>query len=482
MIHPLAAHLVPSLRWDPGHGYAYLDELITEALEMGVGGFVLPNGPAEDVRALTQELHRRSRHPLLIATDAEAGAPFTGSTAIPPLLALAALRDADAVRRAARITARELRQHGVNWALAPVADLDRVAINPVLGSRTFGSDAQKAAEWVVEWIDACQAEGVLACAKHFPGFGRATVDPSLAASAVDAVATTLWNDDLIPFRGAIDTGVASVMLSSVAYPGLDKSGIAAARSRPIVSELLRDELHFEGLIVTDTLGAPGLRQNEDEGIAAIQALAAGADLLLAPSDLHGALESIERGLEGGLLLPDALEGSRNRREFWADWALPAVVREPTLEDVLWARQIADTLVHPVRGSIPNVGPVVDVIQIDDDAKPGWPVPGRGYFVETLRVLGFDARVVDRPTDEGRGAAVLALFGGPGEGKGRAGYSAETKRRVAQTLAEARQMQRTVVVLVFGPPKLVGEIPEAQHVVCCWAGERGMQEAAARRLV
>lgn len=481
-MHPLAAHLVPQLRWDPGHGYAYLDDLIDEALEVGVGGFHLPNGPSEDVRALTQELHRRSRHPLLIATDAEAGVPFDGGTALPPLLALGALRDADAVRRAARITARELRQHGVNWALAPVADLERAPLNPVLGARSFGSDAQKVAEWVVEWIDACQAEGVLSCAKHFPGLGRASVDPSLAAGSVDAVATTLWSDDLIPFRGAVDTGVASVMLSSVAYPGLDRSGIAAPRSRPIVTELLRGELHFEGLIVSDVLAAPGLRQQEEESIAAIQVLAAGTDLLLAPSDLHGVLETIERALEGGLLSPDALEGSRNRREFWADWALPAVLREPTLDDVLWARQVADTLVHPVRGSIPNVGPVVDVIQVDDDARPGWPVPGRGRFVETLRAVGLEARSVDRPTAEGQGAVVLALFGGPTEGKGRAGYSAETKRRVAQALAEARQAQRTMLVMVFGPPRLVGEIPEAQHVLCCWSASRGMQEAGARRLL
>ncbi len=483
MTSRLASLLVPQLRWDPGLGFTYLEEMIGDALEVGVGGFWIVGGGRAEVGALTRELHRRSRIPLLITAEVDggAGSAVSDATGLPPQAALAALRDADVIRRAAKLTARELRSVGVNWALGPVGDLEREPANPFLGSRSFGLDAQRAAEYVVEWIDAVQAEGVLACARHYPGMGRAPADPALEPVVVATAAGTLWADDLIPFRAAADTGVASIMAASVAYPRLDASGRVAGRSRPILTELLRRELGYDGLIVSDALSAPGMRQGDDEGIAAIEAVAAGCDLLLAPHDLHGVLETLERGLDGGMIAPLALEESRNRRDFWADWAMPGEGREPTLDDVLWARQVADTLVHPVRGVVANVGPLVDVIQVDDDAASGVPGAPRHHLVDALRAMGRVPRLVDGPTADGEGAVLVALFGGPGTGKGRAGYHTDTRRRVARLVADARQAGRTVVVALFGPPRLAADIPEAANVVCAWSGERCMQEAMARRL-
>lgn len=483
MSRPLAQLLVPQLRWDPGNGFAYLEAMISDAIEIGVGGFWLVGGSCADVTALTRELHRRSRIPLLIAAEVAAGAgsAFHGATGLPPLAALAALHDGDVVRRAARLTARELRMLGVNWALAPVADLDRELLNPLLGAGSFGPDAQRAAESVVEWVDACQAEGVLACVRHFPGMGRAEEDPHLAATTIATAAGTLWADDLLPFRAAADTGVASIMAASVAFLGLDAGARAAARSHPILNELLRGELRFDGLIVSDALSTPGLRRGDDEGIAAIEAVAAGCDLLLAPTDMHGVLEMLEGAAEAGMIPAEGIRGSRNRRTFWAEWGSPGHAREPTLEDLLWARQIADTLVHPVRGVIANIGPVVDVIQVDDDAGLRWPVPSRAPFIDALRAVGLTPQSGQGPTPEGAGAVLLALYGGPGPGKGRAGYSMETRRRVAQVVSEARHARRSVVVALFGPPRLAAEIPEAGNVVCAWNAEKAMQEAMARRL-
>lgn len=483
MTHRLASLLVPQLRWDSGRGFTYLEEMIGDALEVGVGGFWIVGGDRAEVTALSQDLHRRSRRPLLIAAEVEggAGSAVRDATGLPPLAALAALRDADVIRRAAKLTARELRGMGVNWALGPIGDLEREPSNPFLGARSFGLDAQRAAEYVVEWIDAVQAEGVLACARHYPGVGRAPGDPALEAVSIPTAAGTLWADDLVPFRAAADTGVASIMAASVAYPALDATGRVAARSRPMLTELLRRELGYDGLIVSDVLSGPGLRQGDDEGIAAIEAIAAGCDLLLAPHDLHGVLETLERGVERGMIPPLALEESGNRRDFWAEWAMPGQGREPTLDDVLWARQVADTLVHPVRGVVANVGPVVDVIQVDDDAASQWPGPSRHHLLDALRAVGHTPRLVEAPTDEGEGAVLVALFGGPGAGKGRAGYDASTRRRVARVVADARQARRTVVVALFGPPRLAAEIPEAANVVCAWNGERCMQDAMARRL-
>lgn len=485
MTSPFAALLVPELRGDPDHGFAHLEAAIDDALGIGVGGFLITGGSAEQVSALTKELHRRSRHPLLIAADAERGAgeQFRGATGLPPLGALALLRDVDAVRRAARLTARELRALGVNWALAPVCDLDHPATNPFIGARAFGEVAQRAAEYAVEWIDACQAEGVLACAKHFPGVGRASADPLVSVAHVDATAALLWSDDLLPFRGAVDAGVASVLAAHVVVPSLDDSGETVSRSRPVLTEFLRGELAFDGLIVSDALGAAGARFGTDEAAAALGSLRAGCDLLLAPSDPVTLMETLEGAADAQELSEDDIAPSLARRSFRANWALPRELREPTLEDVLWARQVADTVVHAVRGVFPNIGPVVDVIQVEDGPERAWRTPPRARepFFATLRAMGLSPRQVDGPTQAGRGSVVITVHGEPGAGMSRVGYAESTRRRVAQAVADARQAQRSTVVLVFGPPSLAESLPEAPNLICCWSSDRAMLEASARRL-
>ncbi len=490
---PLAELLVPELRWDRDHGFAHLNEFIDDALELGVGGFIVVGGSRDEVAALSADLHRRSRHPLLIAVDGEAGmgASVTGLTGLPPAAALGALRDAEAVRRAARLTAREARAIGINWLLAPCCEIANEPRNPFIGSRAYAAEPQRVAEWAVEWIDMAQAEGVLACAKHFPGVGRALSDPALSVSHVETDAARMWAEDLLPFRAAVDTGVASVMASHVVFPRLDASGSPASRSHPLLVELLRDELKYDGLVVSDALSLEGARFGTDEGTAAVDALAAGCDLLLAPSDLDAVMSAIDLAAEEGRLDLDAAEASRERRRFWAAWAAPASgaapAREPTLEDVLWARQAADVVVHAVKGVIHRVGQAPEIVQVvDGDAMrmlaPATPAMQPGtHFMETLRALGHAPKLVDAPSAQGEGPVVVTVYGEPSPGRGRAGYSDETRRRVASAVAVGRQVGRSVMVLCFGPPGLARELVEAENVVCCWAGSAAMQAAAARRI-
>lgn len=480
-----AALLIPELRWDPGLGFSYLQESIDDALELGVGGFVIRGGTREDVSALTGELQRRSRLPLLVAADAGrgAGGTFAGATGLPPLAALGALRDEEAVRRAARLTARELRALGVTWALAPSVDLGVEPRNPMLGAHTFGENAQRVAEWSVAWIDACQAEGVLACAMHFPGIGRALTDPQVERTAIGEAGSTLWSADLVPFRAAVDAGVATVLAAHVSYPRLDASGQVASRAPLLLHQLLREELQYEGLIVSDAPSHRGALMEGGEGEAAAAALVAGCDLILAPADLDAVLTGVERALRSGDLSDSALEDRLRRRTFWAQWGRPGGEgREATLDDVLWARQTADTVVHAVRGDIPNVGPVVDVIPVDDDAA-SWPsgIDRFAPFFDTLRAMDLTPQRVEAPSPGGAGPVLIAVLGEPGAGRGRAGYSVATRRRVAQAVADARQVRRPVAAVLFGPPRLAEEVPEVPHVLCAWSGDRAMQEAAARRL-
>ena len=326
---------------------------IDKALALGVGGFILFGGDAERVRALAKELRQKSRVPLLIAADLERGAgqQFAGSTGLPPLSAIASLGDVDAVRRAARLTAREARTLGLNWDLAPVCDLDVVPENPIVGTRSLGSDSRKVAMLAQAWIQACQAEGVLACAKHFPGHGRTRTDSHSGLPVVDATRAELMEHDLAPFRAAIEAGVAGVMTAHVSYPALDASGAPATMSREMLQWLLRQQMRFEGLIVTDAMIMEGAIAEHGDEEAAIRALDAGCDLLLYPKDLEAVASAIDRAVATHRLDSGRIQASLRRRLKWAQWSSPAnEYRRPSGTDVLWGAQLADRVIHVVHGS------------------------------------------------------------------------------------------------------------------------------------
>src|SRR3954462_5014515 len=291
----IAELFYPAIRWDATHGFEEQRPAIDEALKLGVGGFIIFGGPSEQVAALTEDLHSKSRVALLIGADLERGAgqQFAGQTALPPLAAIASLEDVQAIRRAAAVTALEARSMGINWIYAPDCDLDIEPDNPIVGTRSFGGDPDRVGEYAAAWIDACQAEGVLACAKHFPGHGRTTVDSHKELPRVDEPSDTLRETDLVPFRRAIERGVASVMSAHVAFPALDPSGAPATLSRPILTQLLRKEMDFTGLLVTDALIMEGVLGG-GEAEAVIGALRAGCDCLLYPTDVVASERAIRK--------------------------------------------------------------------------------------------------------------------------------------------------------------------------------------------
>ena len=178
--------ILPALRAAADGGFGHEAARIADALDLGVGGFIVFGGTVESVRRLTADLLRRAGRPLLIASDLERGAgqQVAGLTEFPPPLALASLEDAAVVRWAGAVTAQEARAVGINWVFAPVGDLDVLADNPIVQTRAFGDDPNRVASLVRTWIEGCQDAGALACAKHFPGHGRTTVDSHIALPVV----------------------------------------------------------------------------------------------------------------------------------------------------------------------------------------------------------------------------------------------------------------------------------------------------------
>jgi Beta-glucosidase-related glycosidases len=174
MISP-AELFFPAIRWDGQHGFESQRDAIDAALKIGVGGFILFGGPAEQVASLTASLRRRSKIPLLIGADLERGAgqQFEGETALPPLAAIASLDSVADIRRAASLTAREARSLGVNWIYAPDCDLDIEPDNPIIGTRSFGGDPERVARDAVAWTKAARTKTRLPARNIF----RDTVAP-----------------------------------------------------------------------------------------------------------------------------------------------------------------------------------------------------------------------------------------------------------------------------------------------------------------
>jgi beta-glucosidase-like glycosyl hydrolase len=466
--YPVARLLVPALRWDSGRGWATSRDLVEDALELGVGGFILFGGEAGAVRDLTAELHERSPRPLLIASDLERGAgqQFAGATPLPPARALGSLADEETVWRAGELTAREARAMGVNWVYAPVADLDIEPAPPIVGTRAFGEDPEIAGRLLAAWIRGCAAGGALSTAKHFPGHGRTLADSHVELPTVAASRSDL-EYDLSPFRMAIQAGVDSLMTAHVVYPALDPDLLPATVSPHILDALLRRELDFRGLVVTDSLEMKGFTQHVDEQRGAVAALAAGCDILLDPENPRAVALELEATLVDGRLLPSRVADSLRR----ADEAASRVGGAPRGEwgrdeDRRWALRTAVATLAVVRGRprLP-IGPI-DLVQIEDDADGPYPPHPRAALPAGLQRRGFDIAA--------DGSRMVAVYSDVRAWKARPGLSQAAREAVRSALEAAPD----ATVVLFGHPRLADEIPIAANLLAAWGGESLMQEAVA----
>jgi len=461
--------IMPALRSDALSGFAHEAGRIADTLELGVGGYIIFGGTAESVRKLTADLLRRAGRPLLLASDLERGAgqQVAGLTEFPPPMALASLGDPAAVRWAAAVTAQEARAVGINWVFAPVADLDLLPENPIVQTRAFGDDPKEVAAYVRHWIEGCQGAGALACAKHYPGHGRTAVDSHVALPVVEAPAAALRSVDLLPFTAAIEGGVASIMTAHVAYPALDSSGVPATLSRTVLGAL-RSAGRFDGLVVTDALIMDGALVGRRESDAAVEAIQAGADLLLYPNDARRVMNALESALSSGALGKDRLSESLRRYDrglAMASAPTPPVTRGPFES----AEALADALLKQgmVRRSAPRLTDPLDLVVVDDDIGGPYP-PGPSDYVH--RMLG--------PNLTGRyagGSRVVLVFAEPRAWKGRSGFGTGTREALAHHASSAD------LIVLFGHPRLLAEVPGRAPVLLAWHRQRLMQEAVARWL-
>jgi beta-N-acetylhexosaminidase len=305
-----------------------------------VGGIILFRGPVYESVMIVNRMQELAKYPLLISADLEAGAGmrFDDTVNFPWNMAIAATGNPEYARRAGELTAREARALGVQQIYAPVADVNNNAANPVINVRSYGEDPADVAKYVAAFVNGAQSMGVIATAKHFPGHGDTATDSHRGLPEINVTRERLNTVELVPFRAAIGAGVGAVMNGHIALPLIDpttvtplpknvklgpidtndggeivtEKGTMPTTLSPVMNGILRNDLHFDGLIVTDAMSMSGLTIYFTQEEASVRALEAGADQLLKPADPDAAFRGVLAAVKSGRLTEQRIEQSARK--------------------------------------------------------------------------------------------------------------------------------------------------------------------------
>ncbi|MBC8141789.1 MAG: beta-N-acetylhexosaminidase [Armatimonadetes bacterium] len=319
------------------------------------------------VKAMVDELQSLARVPLFVAVDQEGGrvarfgAPFT---AFPSAQAIGSISDPELVVEAARIIGTELLAVGVNFNFAPVADINSNPANPVIGDRSFGGDPVLVSSMVMAQSQGYHDAGILACAKHFPGHGDTDLDSHFALPTIRYDRDVIENRELMPFAAAVRNEIPAIMTAHILFPALDPSGVPATLSKPILTDLLRGELGFDGLIVTDCLQMKAVADTWGTPRAAVMAAQAGADILLVCHDAETqrtTFDALLAAVHSGELSEARIDESVARilaaKEGLAMGDIPALFTIGSPEHLAFARSVYEAAgqTPPPSVSVPTLG-------------------------------------------------------------------------------------------------------------------------------
>ena len=488
-------------------------EVIRQVDENRVGGLILATvrGPLGIKRSqvyptaeIANELQRRAKVPLLIGADFESGTRMRleEGTAFPSAMAIAATGQPHFAYVAGKLTAMEARAAGVHWIFAPDADINNNPDNPIINVRSFGESAEEVARYVEEFVRGVEENGALATAKHFPGHGNVSVDSHLALATVPGSREELEQNELVPFRAAIRAGVSSIMPGHLAVPALEANpNIPATVSSKILTGLLRGEMKFRGLIVTDAMEMGGVASLFAPGEAAVRAVEAGADVLLMPPVPDAAIAALEDAVASGRISAARIDESVRRilaakarlgldRARLVDVAkLDETFGRPEFE--AQAQEISDRGVTLLRDSarmlpLDSTRPLrvlLVALSADPDACSGEMIePGIRARVDSLAVLRADTRftnvsTLNLPRPETYDVAIAALFVRVADRKGNVGFPDDQRAFVNQLLATGKP----VAVASFGSPYLIERFPNAKTWLASFSTNGVSQRAGARAL-
>jgi beta-N-acetylhexosaminidase len=493
-----------------------------------VGGVILSRSNVYGAAVLVGKLQELANIPLLVSADLEAGLGmrFEDVTYGPWAMAIAAAGDPVLAERGALATAREARAIGIAQVFAPVADVNVNPDNPVINVRSFGEDPADVSRYVEATVKGLEAGGVLATLKHFPGHGDTATDSHRSLPVVSADRPRLESVELVPFRAGIKAGAESVMVAHVSIPALDdtpapalpnpprpvdaigedvevetKGTMPASLSGPVVTGILRKELGFSGLVVTDAVRMGGITSHFTAGEAAVRAILAGADQILLSADTDAAIAAVRDAVKSGRIPEKRLDESvtrildckknlklyEKRIPFVGD--LAKVVDTPPVQalDAEIARRSL-TLVREQPDSLPlKKGAKLLSLVIADEATKNGPASTLGTEIKARVPAAKTVTLDPRSTPEETRAAVeaakdadavlVSLFVRTRSGLGKITVPEAGRTAIPQLLA----LGKPVVVVSFGSPYLLRDFPDLRTYLCAWGGQDIAQGAAVQAL-
>ena len=484
---------------------------LTDMVEsLGLGGVIIFRSQAYEVAAWVADLQliaaRTGSPPLLIAADFEWGAEFRvgGAVPYPTAMAVGATGDVEAAEWMGKASGRDARALGIHWIFAPVADVNNNPRNPVINVRSFGESPEKVGLMAAAFVTGAQAAGAMATAKHFPGHGDTGVDSHISMPVLRVDSQRLQTVEFAPFRAAIDAGVASIMTAHLSVPAITADEqLPATLSQAVLTDLLRKQLSFKGLVITDAMEMGGINQHWWSGQAAVRALAAGADMVLLPPFPDAVRGAIVRAVENGDLAAERLDDAVRRvLGYKARLGLQDPAARYTLADLPQrfapasdakrATEVAAaaiTLLRDRRDVLPLDGrkrtPVLVVGVSDTNA----PVSVTVLSNALRRRLGdVTSRSINGRTSGDEAAALTAAAARAGvvvmavrarvrSGQARISLPAK-QQRFAQLLA---RVDTPVVVIALGSPYIIGALPDAGAAVAAYGWSDPIQRALAAAL-
>jgi beta-glucosidase-like glycosyl hydrolase/CubicO group peptidase (beta-lactamase class C family) len=488
----------------PADSAAYT-RMIRDVDELHVGGFItithgsplgIVKGQAYAMAALANQLQAKSKLPLLIGADFERGTAMRidEGTSFPTAMALAAAGNPKDAYTMGKTTALESRAVGVQWIYAPDADVNNNPGNPIINTRSFGENPARVSEFVTQFIRGVQENGGLATAKHFPGHGDTSADSHINLPVIKADRERLEKLELVSFRAAIAAGVKSVMTGHLSVPSLEPDpNTPATLSSNILTDLLRKQLGFQGLVVTDAMDMGGITVRYTPGDAAVRAFLAGADALLMPPVPDAAYESLLTAAKSGQIPKERLDASVRRilqAKAWLGLTKDRLVDLEALNQKFGgtasqaeAQGISDrgiTLLRdtphrlPLDGTKPSRGLLI-CLYADPEPYPGEDLERelRSRF-DSLVTLRADTKFVKAdslklPPADSYDVAILALFVRVSDRKGDVDVPADQLPLINQVY----QTGKPVISVGLGSPYLIERFPQAET----WISAFGISDVA-----
>lgn len=507
---------------------AFFKDLRRHVVDNKIGGVIFFGAPIYETTHIANRMQEFAATPLLMSLDAETGIGmrFEDATNFPWAMAVTATGDPEYARRMGVVTGREARAIGIQHVYAPVLDVNNNADNPVINVRSFGEDPADVARFGSAFAQGVQSQKVIATAKHFPGHGDTNVDSHRGLPIIELPRARLDSLELAPFKKAIADGIGSVMIAHIALPQIDgeeikplknfiqgdaehgaeivnqKATIPATLSAKVQTDILRKDLGFKGLIVSDAMSMSGLTIYFTQEEAGVRAFLAGTDILEKPADVDAMLRGLKEAVASGRIPMSRLDESVTRQMAWKHEVGLFKERVTPLEDIdkivgsAETQALTDEIATKAMTLIRNEGDLpldrskrIAVIGISN----GFDGPSTmSSFAGGLRSAGLrftpgyvQENSLQQQVEAARKAvndADVVVFGLYGRVRSGARNSVGVPENGAAILREALAANKKVIGISFGNPYVLGAFPEMKTYLVAYGDMPSLQRAAARSIL